>query len=114
MKCSALAFGLIATLALVVPPGRAADEPLPHRQDRPPNQPFSPVEAREHMTVPEGFAVEIVACEPDLVNPIAMAFDDRGRIWVTESIEYPRKSPGAGRDRVKIFADADGDGRAEQ
>src|SRR3989475_5974251 len=33
-------------------------------------------------SVPEGFTVELVASEPDIVNPIAMSFDDRGRIWI--------------------------------
>ena len=48
----------------------------------------------EHMSVPDGFHGELVASEPDLVNPVAMTFDDRGRIWVTESVEYPRKPAG--------------------
>jgi putative heme-binding domain-containing protein len=87
---------------------------IPHRQDHLPNKPFSPTEAVAHMTVPDGFSVEVVAAEPDLVNPIAMTFDDRGRIWVTESIEYPRKSAGPGRDRVKILEDTRGDGRADR
>ena len=43
-----------------------------------------------------------------------MTFDDRGRIWVTESVEYPRKPAGRGRDRVKILEDTDGDGRADK
>jgi hypothetical protein len=42
-----------------------------------------------------------VSSEPDITNPIGMSFDDRGRIWITESIEYPRKPAGVGRDRVK-------------
>src|SRR5829696_3238907 len=91
---------------------KAADEDvIPHRQDRPPNKPYSPQEAIQRMTVPKGFTVELVASEPEIVNPIAMAFDDRGRIWVTESLEYPRKSAGPGRDRIKILEDTDRDGR---
>ena len=86
---------------------------IPHRQDEPPNQPFA-AGSLERMTVPDGFQVELVASEPDLVNPVAMTFDDRGRIWVTESIEYPRKPAGRGRDRVKILEDTDGDGRADK
>ena len=66
------------------------------------------------MTVPEGFTVELVAAEPDLINPIAMTFDDRGRIWVTESLEYPRKEAGPGRDRIKILEDTRGSGRADK
>ncbi|HEX4591468.1 MAG TPA: PVC-type heme-binding CxxCH protein, partial [Gemmataceae bacterium] len=91
-----------------------ADDPItiPHRQDRPPNGPYPPAEAVRRMTVPDGFNVELVASEPDIVNPIAMTFDDRGRIWVTESVEYPRKSAGPGRDRVKILEGCDGRGKA--
>jgi putative heme-binding domain-containing protein len=87
---------------------------IPHRQDVPPNEPFSAEEALERMTVPDGFHVELVASEPDIVNPVAMTFDDRGRIWITESVEYPRKAAGRGRDRVKILEDTDGDGRADK
>ncbi|MFO0907758.1 MAG: PVC-type heme-binding CxxCH protein [Isosphaeraceae bacterium] len=65
------------------------------------------------MKVPPGFKVEVVASEPDLVNPVAMTFDERGRIWVTESLEYPRRSPGPGRDRVKVLEDQDGDGKVD-
>ena len=90
------------------------DDVIPHRQDEPPNKPFSAQESLERMTVPDGFYVELVASEPDIVNPVAMTFDDRGRIWVTESVEYPRKPAGAGRDRVKILEDTDGDGRADK
>jgi putative heme-binding domain-containing protein len=90
------------------------DEVIPHRQDVPPNKPYSPQEALEQMSVPDGFRVELVASEPDLVNPVAMAFDDRGRIWVTESVEYPRKPAGRGRDRVKILEDTYGDGRSDK
>jgi putative heme-binding domain-containing protein len=87
---------------------------IPHRQDRPPNQPYSPEEALRRMTVPEGFAVELVAAEPEIVNPVAMTFDDRGRIWVCESLEYPNKPAGPGRDRIKILEDTDHDGNADK
>ena len=93
----------------------AADDGVtPWRQDQPPNKPYTPQEAISKMTVPGGFTVELVASEPDIVNPIAMNFDDRGRIWITESIEYPRKPAGVGRDRVKVLEDTDADGRADK
>jgi putative heme-binding domain-containing protein len=105
----------ISLLFILLVDGARAQQPvIPHRQDRLPNRPYSPDEAIEAMAMPPGFAVELVAAEPDIVNPIAMAFDDRGRIWVTESLEYPRKPPGPGRDRVKILEDTDGDGRADK
>src|SRR5262249_51264905 len=102
---------LLGLLALPYPLLVADQEVIPHRQDKPPNQPYSAEEALRRMTVPDGFTVELVAAEPDLVNPIAMTFDDRGRIWVTESLEYPRKQAGPGRDRVKILEDTTGTGR---
>src|SRR5262245_64416962 len=97
-------FRAILSLLLSVASAWGA-EVLPHRQDVPPNEPRSAEEALKHMQVPEGFTVELVASEPDIVNPVAMHFDDRGRIWVTESLEYPRKPAGPGRDRVKILED---------
>src|SRR5678815_3611543 len=94
--------------------GAETEGATPWRQDQPPNQPYSAREAISKMTVPEGFTVELVASEPDMVNPIAMTFDDRGRIWITESVEYPRKPAGVGRDRVKLLEDTDADGRADK
>lgn len=86
---------------------------IPRKQTQPPGPPLSPEQALAKMTVPEGFRVELVAAEPDVVNPVAMAFDERGRIWVTESFEYPRHEPGPGRDRIKILEDTTGDGRID-
>lgn len=91
-----------------------AQDVIPHAQDRPPNPPKSPVEAVASMTVPEGFSVEVVAAEPDIVNPVAMTIDEKGRFWITESLEYPRREPGPGRDRVKVLEDTDGDGKADK
>jgi len=87
---------------------------IPHHQDRPPGPALSPQEAIAKMTVPEGFKVELVASEPDLVNPVAMTFDEKGRMWITESLEYPRRQPGPGKDRIKVLEDTDGDGKADK
>ena len=86
---------------------------IPRKQTKMPGPPLAPEEALRKMTVPAGFHVELVAAEPDLVNPVAMTFDHRGRIWVTESFEYPRHAPGPGRDRVKILEDLDHDGKVD-
>jgi putative heme-binding domain-containing protein len=112
MRCCTAAI-LVASV-LPVAFSAAADDVIPHRQDRPPNKPYPALEAVKRFTVPPGFHVDLVAAEPDVVNPIAMSFDDRGRIWVTESIEYPRKIKGGGRDRVKVLEDTDGDGVADK
>ena len=87
---------------------------IPHAQDKPPGPALTPAEAVQKMTVPEGFTVEVVASEPDIVNPVAMAIDEKGRFWITESFEYPRREAGPGKDRVKILEDTDGDGKADK
>src|SRR5262245_50873054 len=68
------------------------------------------------MTVPAGFAVKLFAGEPDVINPIGIDFDHRGRVYVLECLEYPQKAaPGTkGRDRIKILEDTDGDGVADK
>jgi putative membrane-bound dehydrogenase-like protein len=93
---------------------RAQTDVIPHAQDHPPGPALSPAEAIRRMQVPPGFKVELVASEPDIVNPVAMTFDERGRAWITESLEYPRREPGPGRDRVKLLEDTDGDGKADK
>ena len=89
-------------------------EPIPHAQDKPPGPALSPQEAMRKMVLPPGFTVELVAAEPDLINPVAMTFDERGRIWVTESLEYPRHDAGPGRDRIKVLESTKGDGRFDK
>jgi putative membrane-bound dehydrogenase-like protein len=84
---------------------------VPHNQDGVPNEAYNPQEAIQAMSLPDGFQAELVVGEPELVNPIAMTFDERGRLWVTESLEYPRREAGPGRDRIKIFEDTTGDGQ---
>ncbi len=89
-------------------------EVIPHAQSKPPGPALSPEEALKKFEVPPGFRVELVAAEPDIVNPVAMTFDERGRIWITESIEYPRRSAGPGKDRVKVLESTKGDGKFDK
>jgi putative membrane-bound dehydrogenase-like protein len=80
--------------------------------DAHPAPPVPPRRAAARMKLPEGFRATLVAGEPDLVKPIAMTTDERGRLWVVESHSYPRwrKDSKPGRDRVLIFEQGD-DGR---
>ncbi|RLS48693.1 MAG: DUF1080 domain-containing protein [Planctomycetota bacterium] len=74
-----------------------------------------PEEAAKAMTVPEGFSVGLFAGEPDVNQPVAMALDDRGRVWIAEAYSYPQKRPkGKGIDRILILEDADGDGKFDK
>jgi putative membrane-bound dehydrogenase-like protein len=93
---------------------RAEDEFIPRAQSVKPGPALSVKEAIAKMTLPKGFRVECFASEPDLVNPVSMAIDEKGRVWVTESLEYPRREPGVGRDRVKVLEDTNGDGKADK
>jgi len=74
----------------------------------------TPQEAVKRLQLPAGFKADIVAAEPDLVQPIAFCWDERGRIWVLEGNTYPtRAAEGEGKDRVLILSDEDGDGSFE-
>lgn len=76
---------------------------------------LSPAAAARAMRVPKGFSVTLAAAEPEVVRPIAFAYDDRGRLWVAEAHTYPvRAAEGEGRDRILIFEDTNGDGRLDR
>ena len=80
-------------------------------------RPLSPAESLGHYSVPLGFRLELFAAEPDLAGkPIAMNWDERGRLWVCETLDYPNElqPPGQGRDRLRICEDTNGDGRADK
>jgi putative membrane-bound dehydrogenase-like protein len=71
----------------------------------------SPTDAMKTMSLPAGFQVSLVAAEPKVVQPIAMCFDERGRLWVVEGMAYPKKRPdGQGADRILILEDVKKDG----
>ncbi|HVY68464.1 MAG TPA: PVC-type heme-binding CxxCH protein, partial [Verrucomicrobiae bacterium] len=78
--------------------------------------PVSPEQERKGFHLPPGFEIQLVAAEPDLRKPMNMAFDGKGRLWVTESREYPFPVPVGqpGRDSIRIFSDFDESGRARK
>ncbi len=91
----------LLALALALPP---SEKPLPAR------------EAAAAMTLPPGFKATLFAGEPDVVQPIAFTFDDRGRLWVCECVTYPNwiKDGSPGKDRILIFEDTDNDGQFDK
>src|SRR6476469_378866 len=96
----------LAALSLLSVPARS-DNPLPSvdrlrtspvlRNLKPNPMPQPPKSVAEQtvarMYVPEGFRVELIAAEPQLHQPIAFAWDERGRLWVAEANSYPAKRP---------------------
>ena len=86
-------------------------DPIQTMQD-----PLTPEESMRHFSVFPGFDVELFAAEPQIVNPLWLAFDHRGRLWIAESIDYPNElqPEGQGRDKLKILEDTDQDGRLDK
>lgn len=94
-----------------LPPGVPPITPL----DAIANAGLAPADAARAMTVPPGFQVDLIAAEPDVHQPIALAIDDRGRLWIAEAFTYPTRAPeGQGRDDILVFEDADHDGSFEK
>jgi putative membrane-bound dehydrogenase-like protein len=101
------------------------------------SQPRTAAEAVKAMTLRPGLAIDVIAAEPDVVQPLYLSFDSRGRLWVTQYIQYPFPAglkitsydhhlraqfdqvPAPpprgvkGADKVTVFEDRDGDGRYE-
>jgi putative membrane-bound dehydrogenase-like protein len=114
------AAALLAILSLVwfAPLAVADDAPAPFNSGNGADElPLDAEQAAAGFRLPEGFKATVFAAEPDVQNPVAMTWDGRGRLWVAECYTYadrPTKFDLTLRDRVLIFADRDGDGRAEE
>ncbi|MGB5272434.1 MAG: PVC-type heme-binding CxxCH protein [Flavobacteriaceae bacterium] len=94
---------------------------IPNYEKRDPapkyQMPLSPEDSKKLMQVPAGFDLELFASEPDITKPIAMNWDEKGRLWVIETIDYPNtvfEDKSTGDDRIKICEDTDGDGKADK
>ncbi len=78
---------------------------------------LSPKDSMRYTQVPADFELQLFAAEPDVVKPIYMAWDARGRAWVVEALDYPHGlvDEGApGKARIKICEDTNGDGKADK
>lgn len=102
--------------ALAYSPAKIANyekrDPAPQLQ-----APLSPEESMKLIQVPPDFELELFASEPDIINPIAMNWDHRGRLWVVETVDYPndiKVEKGVGNDRIKILEDTNKDGKADK
>ncbi len=79
---------------------------------KPSGQPYlKPEESVARMKVPDEFEVKLFAAEPLVVNPVAFTIDEKGRIWVVECFDYPKRAgKNAPRDRIVILEDTKGAG----
>lgn len=79
-------------------------------------KPLPPEESIKHLAVFPGFSKSLFASEPNIVKPIWLSWDERGRLWIAETVDYPNemRPPGEGRDRLKILEDTNGDGQADK
>ncbi len=80
-------------------------------------KPFSVKGSMERTQVPADLKLVLFASEPDIMKPIAFAWDARGRLWVCETSDYPhgvKEDQAQGNDRIKICEDTDGDGKADK
>jgi len=104
---------------VVVRPGPAPADEFPElfNTQQETERLLTPREALDSISVPEGFAVTLFAAEPDIQQPIALATDERGRLWVAENYTYAEREANFEtklRDRIVILEDADGDGRFDE
>lgn len=82
----------------------------------PPSKPLSPAEEQKTFKLPNDLTISLVASEPDIVDPVALAFDEHGRLFVAEMHGYPNGGVGTGvvsSGKVKMLEDKDGDGKFE-
>src|SRR5687768_10730399 len=98
MNVFRIATGAVLLIAVAAGPGPQTAGPL------------SPKEALKTFKVQPGFRIDLVAAEPDVMDPVAMAFDEDGRLYVAEMADYPLGPPSG---RIKLLEDADGDGKVD-
>ncbi|NBU75090.1 MAG: dehydrogenase, partial [Planctomycetes bacterium] len=74
-----------------------------------PTEALSPAGEAAGFRLPPGFEAQLVAAEPDISKPMNLAWDDRGRLWVTDTLEYPypAKEGTKPRDTVRVLSDFD-------
>ncbi len=79
-------------------------------------EPFNAKGTEERTQVPVDFRLQLFASEPEISKPIGMTWDERGRLWICETRDYPHavRPTGEGNDTIKICEDTDGDGRADR
>src|SRR6266481_5067505 len=78
--------------------------------------PLTPEQERDRFHLPPGFEIQLIASEPEIGKPMNIAFDAGGRLWITQSREYPFAAPldKPARDKIEVLSDFDENGRARK
>ncbi len=109
---------LIAAMLLTIAPQCEAQETLqdPFASGVRDTEPLTPAEQQQSFRLPPGFSIQLVAAEPQIAKPMNLAFDARGRLWVSSSEEYPFAAPAdrTPKDTIRILEDTNGDGRMDK
>jgi mono/diheme cytochrome c family protein/glucose/arabinose dehydrogenase len=110
--------GAFVIAASAVHPKNAGPADFEIKFKLPPPKPLTPEEAMKAFKIAPGFRIELVAAEPMIETPVAMSWDDRGRLFVLEMIGYMQDAEGKGEDqqnsRVVILEDTNGDGKMDK
>ncbi|MCA9038885.1 MAG: HEAT repeat domain-containing protein [Planctomycetaceae bacterium] len=111
-----LVCSLVAPLMAQVGTGRSPEEIYEIlKETYPASQQEDPADEAAQFTVDEDFEINLFAESPMVVNPIAMQWDAKGRLWVINSPMYPHILPGQERtDFISVLEDTDGDGKADK
>jgi putative membrane-bound dehydrogenase-like protein len=98
----------LLALSVFALPLRAAEPAKPSE----PRGALTPKQEQKLFRLPPGLRIELVAAEPQIGSPVAMAFDEDGKLWVAEMRDYPNgPKPGEKpQGRIKVLEDSDGDG----
>ncbi|MGV3756651.1 MAG: PVC-type heme-binding CxxCH protein [Verrucomicrobiota bacterium] len=104
---------VITTLATALAFNLSAAEPELTAQDLPRLKPTEPADVLKTFTVRPGFRLELVAHEPLLVSPVALSFDENGRMFVVEMIDYSERRAEK-LSRIRILEDTNGDGKFDK
>src|SRR5207249_8013460 len=77
---------------------------------------LSPQDSLKAMRLSEDFHMELFASEPEVMSPVEMAFDENGKIYIAEMMDYPEDPPPGkpARSRIRLLEDSDGDGRIDR
>ena len=115
---AALALLVGATSAFALNKGNAGPAEVALKFNLPAPAPLTPQEELKTFKLPPGFRIELVASEPMIESPVAISFDDQGRMFVVEMRSYMRDLEGTTEkdptSRVSLLTDTDGDGRMDK